>query len=457
MESVLQEWGAVEVSPVEMYGDIFKLGEGFIQKEGEPSGRHKANPIIIGSDGKRTYRRIMFEDTFEELLREFQGYEWAFLNGLTYWGRENKAANQSKMCAMVFDLDGQDADTLNNFFSGAMRAKAYPIPNYITLSGHGVHLYYVFEQPIDLYPNIKLQLKELKYALTDKIWNRYTSNEEKVQHQGINQGFRIAGGRTKVEGATVRAFKVSDHPVWLDYLNEFVPEDKRVDASGLWKESRLTLEEAAKKYPEWYERRVIRQEGMKTWTVKRDLYDWWKRQIEAGATYGHRYFCIMCLAIYAAKCGIDEVELAKDALALVPFLNDLNPSEPFTEDDAMSALECCDERYMRFPRVDISALSGIRIEANRRNFDDKADYEAYIGRKCESREWQKIHLEEKARAERDRKWKRKNGNWDDNNGRKPKQQQVLDYYAANPTATVRAAAEVLGISKTTVQKWKPKG
>lgn len=436
MEKIILEWGGKEVSPLELYTDIFQLGEGFLQREGEPSGSYKTNPIIIGSDGKHVRRRIMFEDTFEDLLYEFQSYEWAFLNGLTYWGRENNAANQSKMCAMIFDLDGVDADTLNNFFSGAMRAKAYPIPNYIALSGHGVHLYYVFEQPISLYPNIKLQLKELKYALTDKIWNRYTSKEKKVQHQGINQGFRIAGGRCKVEGVRVRAFRISDHPVGLDYLNEFVPEDKQIDTSQLWRESKLTLAEAAKKYPEWYERRVVRKEGGKAWVVKRDLYDWWKRQIESGATYGHRYFCVMCLAIYAAKCGIEEAELEQDALSLVPFLNDLNPTEPFTEHDVKSALECCDERYIRFPRDDISALSGIRIDANKRNGRTQVQH---------------IVLMNGIRS-----LKAQMGE-DVLGGRPSKQQLVESYYAQYPAATVREAAEALEISKTTVQKWKQRG
>ena len=83
LESVLLEYGASEVSAMEVYSDIFQLGDGFIQTEGEPGGLHKANPIILGSfgghydsDGKlvgdRRRRRILFEDTFEETLAEFR-------------------------------------------------------------------------------------------------------------------------------------------------------------------------------------------------------------------------------------------------------------------------------------------------------------------------------------------------------------------------------------------------
>lgn len=98
LESVLLEYGASEVSAMDVYSDIFQLGYGFIQTEGEPGGLHKANPIILGSfgghydsDGKlvgdRRRRRILLEDTFEDTLAEFRDANWAITNGLTYWGR----------------------------------------------------------------------------------------------------------------------------------------------------------------------------------------------------------------------------------------------------------------------------------------------------------------------------------------------------------------------------------
>lgn len=433
MERVLSEWGAVEVSAIEVYRDIFQLGDGFIQREGEPAGSHKTNPIIIGSKEGRVVRRIMFEDTFEELLGEFQGYDWAFLNGLTYWGRVNKAASQSRMCALIFDLDGATPKTLEAFLSGALKAHAYPVPNYVVLSGRGLHLYYVFEQPVDLYPNVKTQLKELKYALTDKMWNRYTSTEERVQHQGINQSFRVIGGRTKDGDGIVRAFRLSTTPVWLDHLNEFVPEGSRIDASKLWRDGKLTLDEARDKFPEWYERRVLGRKPPGHWTVKEDLYNWWIRQVREGATFGHRYFCVMCLAIYGVKCGVDEERVERDALALVPFLNDLNPREPFTEADARSALECFDERYVRFPRNDIAKLSGIAIKKNKRNF-----------RK------QSVHL---GRARAVQYFDDPEGNWRNAHGAPTKEEQIKAYAAEHPEMSNRRIAEALGVSRNTVNKW----
>ena len=45
---VLEKWGAKPVTPIEVYTDIFHLGEGLIQSKNEPPGEYKANPIIRG-------------------------------------------------------------------------------------------------------------------------------------------------------------------------------------------------------------------------------------------------------------------------------------------------------------------------------------------------------------------------------------------------------------------------
>lgn len=139
----------------------------------------------------------------------------------------------------------------------------------------------------------------------------------------------------------------------------------------LWIESKMTLEEAKKKYPKWYEKVILNNDKSKGhWTCKRDLYDWWLAKIKdpaSGATYGRRYWCTMMLVIYAVKSGISYEEVEKDAYDLIPFMNALNPKEPFTKSDVKSALDCYDVQFATFPIKDISKLSGIKIEKNKRN------------------------------------------------------------------------------------------
>lgn len=451
LQDILEKWGGYEVTPMELYSDIFKLGEGYIQRSDEPPGQFKANPIgYYRNKGANTgHFRIFFEDTFEETLRELQGATgFCILNGLTYFGRKNVQEHASKMFAMIFDLDGVTDCTLNAFLSGAIRGKAYPVPNYIALSGHGCHLYYVFEQPISLYPYTKIQLKELKYALTTKMWNMYTSTETKVQHQGINQGFRAIGAKTKDDAPEpiVRAFQLNTHPFSVEQLCEYVAVDVKIDPGKLWRERKYTLDQARTKFPEWYEKVIVRGDTSRTyWDIKGKvhgdnpyaLYDWWKRKLEAGASYGHRYFVIMALAIYGAKNDKPYEEVRKDALAYVSFLNDLNPNKPFIEADAEAALECYDDRYRTFPIKDLEKITGIQIPRNKRN-----------GRK------QAVHL---GRIRAMQQFDYPDGSWRNMNGR-PKgsgtaQAKVQKYRAEHPDATVSEVARALNLSRTTVYKW----
>lgn len=436
LAGVLAKWGADVESPMELYADVFRLGEGCIQREGEPPGEFKANPIIIGHSGGddgRMHRKIMFEDTFADTLEEFCSMDWAFMSGCTYFGRTNSAERQSKLYALIFDIDGVNDSTLNNFLSGAIDGGAYPVPQHVVLSGHGIHLYYVLEEPVDLFPNVKTQLKELKFALTRRMWNRYTSTEEGIQYQGINQAFRIPGSKTK-GGASIgrcEAFRLNTSPATIDELNGFVEKPCRVDLGRRYHESRMTADEAREKYPEWYER-VVEDGRRGQWVVKRDLYDWWLGKIEEGATYGHRYFCVMMLAIYAAKCGIyDAGKVREDAIALIPLFNALNPENPFTEADIDSALDCLDGRYTRFPRSEVERLSAIPVPANKRNYRS-----------------QEKHLMG-ARAIRDIN----NENWRKGNGRKPKRDLVRAYAAEHPNANHSEIARALGCSRPTVIKW----
>ena len=376
--------GLRELTPEEAYTWIFHLKDkdsDFLENRGEEGGQFKANPIGLATkfrEGKPPLRRhrILFKDSFMADLKVLQDADFAILNGLTYFGGRNTMQHASKMYAMIFDIDGVGRSQLRALISQATSenvigtAAALPLPNLIVASGHGIHLYYIFQHPVDLYPNIKLYAKEVKHALTEKLWNRYTSTEEKVQQQGLNQGFRVIGGKTKMKGVRVAAFALNPELWTLEELASYIPEGKlKIDPKLIYPESIHSLEYAKEHWPKWYASlgmpKKERQKGH--WTCNRGLYDWWKKRIEESGTYGHRYFCIMALAIYAVKCGITREELEADAAAIRPYLSDLNPDEPFTEEDVRNALECYDLAYVRFPKDDISKLTGIAMETTKRN------------------------------------------------------------------------------------------
>ena len=217
----------------------------------------------------------------------------------------------------------------------------------------------------------------------------------------------------------------------------------RVDEKKLFKEKSWSLETARELFPEWYQKRIVEKEKAKGhWTCKRDLYDWWLRQIQIGATFHHRYFNLMCLAIYAAKSGISEEEVRLDAYSLVPFLDSINPDEPMTIDDIESALECYDERYCTFPIDDISRLSGIQIEKNKRNGRPRA---IHIARVNQMRKFDRDVLEEDPYI---------------NNGRPSMAGVVKWWRQMNPDGTKAECIRETGLARSTVWKWwdaaKPK-
>lgn len=446
LQDIIKGYNGVEVPALEVYKDIFRIGEGYIQKFNDDSHNLKANPLGYyrnKGDSKGHYR-VFFEDTFEETLQELQQSDFAIINGISYFGRRNTQEHASKMYCMIFDLDGVTDSTLKNFLHGAYTKDytIYPIPNYIITSGHGVHLYYLFEEPVPLFPNIKLQLKNLKYALTRRMWNMYTSTIEQPQMQGINQGFRVIGGKSKVEGYTSQAFRLNTHPYSLEQLGRYVEPQYRVDESKLYRESKLTLQDAKTKYPQWYKKVILEKDkAVKKWDIADKvngknpyaLYDWWKVKLENGASFGHRYFCIMALTIYAIKNDIPLEKLKKDAYGLIPFLNGLHEQEPFTKSDVDSALECYDNRYATFPIDDISKLTAIAITKNKRNGRKQKDHVKIMN-----------FIRDEVNNNKD---------WRNKEGRPTKQSIVEQWQQSNPNGRKADCIRDTGLSKPTVYKY----
>ena len=287
-----------------------------------------------------------------------------------------------------------------------------------------------------MYPHNQKCLKELKYSLTRQIWNRYTSTIKEPQMQGILAGVPgwSAPAPSWVGSTPVTAYRLGGR-VTLEKLLEFIPdsngEQQRLE--GLMRKSRLSLAEAKEKYPDWYERRIVKKERRGRWTVKRDLYDWWLHRIGDEIRVGHRFYGIMTLAIYAKKCGISEDELRWDAFSLLKPYDDMSVEDinRFTKDDVVCALEMFNEDYVTFPRDDIAKLSGLTMPVNKRNW-----------RKQEQ------HLKI-ARATRDII----HDNWREGNGRPSVQNRVYEWRQKHPEGRKADCHRDTGLDPKTIRKW----
>ena len=403
---------------------------------------HKYHGIATEILKDRARHFMIFNDL--NFLEEIKDREFVITSPISYIGRNRTAKNSRFLYAFAIDLDGVEKQHIENIFyqykSGAM-----PKPNIIVSSGNGLHLYYILEKPIALFDNIKILLKRFKYGLIDLVWNSYTSSVKKRQYQGIFQGFRIPETKTKF-GEVVRAFYLENSELYtVEKLNHWVTgRRKLVDTEidiinkALYVPKKLTLKEAKEKYPDWYERRIVKgDKSRKKWHIKRDLYDWWKRTITDNekVVEGHRYFCIMSLAMYGLKCDIPYEEVKADAYSFLEEMESKtgNQDNHFTEEDIEDALKAYKESYMTFPRKDIEIVTGILIPPNKRNY-----------RKQEAHIKMMNYIRDEVNQNKD---------WRNLKGRPIKKDEIIDYLRFNPRATKYRCIKETGLDKKTVYKY----
>lgn len=358
-----------EVNPYEFYRAIFPVGE--LEEKGvQIKGKYNAIAVeLLPNDNKENIqaRRYFLHDGLESLNELLKSDNFIIISPISYAGKSRASQNARFIYAMAIDLDGiTDIEKLQNLFH-QIEIYYLPKPSYIVWSGTGIHLYYQFVKALPCYKNIVSQLAALKRELTKKIWNGFISElAEKPQIESLFQGFRLIGGITK-GGNRTKAYYIGEK-VEIEYLNEFVPDKYKIKEFAY--KSNLTLQEAANKYPEWYDKRIINKQPRGTWQANRAVYDWWLNELKSKIVVGHRYYGVMVLAIYAKKCGIDYNELSNDAFGLVNMLDKLtiDKQNQFTREDVLAALEMYNDNYITFPINSISELTAIHIEKNKRNY-----------------------------------------------------------------------------------------
>lgn len=422
-----------EVNYKDFYRDIFPVGS--FENEGCVEDC-KPNGILTYFEGEKARNRLIFDDL--KVLKEVKDKDFVILSPVSYFGRNRRADNARWLYGIAIDLDGVEmanlVDTLYQMENGVI-----PQCTYCINSGNGLHLYYIFKEPIPLYRHLHQPLRELKHELTYHVWNRYTSTfteRDQVQYQGIFQGFRMVGSRSKLgKRYPVRAFKVGDK-VDINYLNGFVSDKAKIFNFNY--KSNLSLEQAKQKYPEWYDKRIVNKEPKGRWTVKRALYDWWLRKMKEEVEVGRRYNCLTVLASYAIKCNIDEDELMSDAMSLLPFLDKMSNSDDnrFTKKDVMDALRFYQDSYVYYPRSEVERVSGIAIPSNKRNGRK---------RKTTHQEYRRGIKALKIQLGENIVWSK--------GGRPSTKQTVKDWQQLHPNSKKVDCIRDTGLSKPTVYKW----
>ncbi len=284
-----------------------------------------------------------------------------------------------------------------------IKSNLYLSPSYIVCSGSGVHLVWLLKDPMPLFPlpvpkiptytpkkrrpktktpqliykerkgnHITHIWDEFRMEFTMWIWNDAVSNDA-IQFEYHGQGFRTVGSIGK-KGHLVEVFKICDrrysmvelftqpgtlckknlmpslHPPTAEALQSFFGDDtKNAMTEKGWlkkevKESKKLSErmlEAKEKWPDWYERRIVRKElplQKGEWDVSRNVYNWYKRLILDGASVGCRYWRLYTLAQYARKCHLPYDELHADGKEIGEQFQALDNGDSLSNDEIEKAL-----------------------------------------------------------------------------------------------------------------------
>ena len=113
-------------------------------------------------------------------------------------------------------------------------------------------------------------------------------------------------GTIAKSGRTVRAFEVGDK-VSVEYLNQFA--DPGFEIADVKYTSETPKSVAKEKWPKWYQSRIVDGNPVVPGSSSATFTTGGNAKIESGATVGHRYFCVMALAVYARKCAVPYEEL----------------------------------------------------------------------------------------------------------------------------------------------------
>lgn len=458
-----------EIQPYNFYREIFADGE-LDEVDQFTKGKYNAIALEI-TDKKRmdkktgrektiVYRHTVTDDL--DMVDELQySPHFCVMAPISYVGKSRCSKNARVMYALGVEIDnlnvkknGQQVGLENLIDMYADQAHWLPKPTFIVASGNGLHLYYQFERPLVLFPNTITSLKKYKQQLTKMLWTKSITRDytdDKIQQESVFQAFRMPGTLTR-HGDKAVAFRVGP-TVSIEYMNSFMYSSLKgtCDIEGTYK-SNLLLKEAKEKYPEWYQKVIIEKDHRpKEWALSRNVYDWWLRKIKEEAVDGHRYHCLMMLAIYAIKCSnydekknpnpVTQEEFEQDCWGLLEDFDKRGKrsDNPFTEYDILCAIQVYEDRGMiTYPRNSIAYKSGIEIvpQIPRREKGKRLKQDVHLRR---ARAVQVIDYPD--------------GEWRNKDGRPTAETKVREWRAAHPDGKKSACIQDTGLSKPTVYKW----
>lgn len=400
--------------------------------------------MVLAGFGEQVSAATLYEDIFEDLDTEVPvviidedeekkiqkmtvGDALAFsacrndvlLGGSTYFNNYISKRTAKDVHALIIDMDNVYSGTLQNALQRDWRSgndEVFAKPTYIVNSGTGLHLYFVFDEPVPVFADSRENLDKVYRALAVQQSRRVYVNK---QVQWFGQDFRMAGGLNKYEWENT-VFRIGEK--WdIDELAKAVGIEAHFIRRG---------EPRQKKPAERKKKRNARQ----GWKVNRAFYDCALRNCTEKTKEGNRYMSMCALSVIAWKCGVPQEELERDLLSLLPGYNK-GATRKVREREVYSAMKMYNSKAMLTQRETLEHWQGWEYTPVKRN-----------GRR------RNVHLMG-ARAIQEINDRVNGTNWREGNGRLSKKDIIKQWRKENPYKSKTECSRELGISRPTVYKW----
>lgn len=370
--------------------------------------------VVLGEDEQKHIVPMPLDIAIEQA----SGRNDMLVGSCTYFNNWISKRSAKDLYGFIVDMDNVYSGTLQNALKADWRTangEALPMPTYIVNSGTGLHLYYLFTEPIPHYKGSARALDTLYRALAIQQTTKRVFLQRQVQWFG--QNFRFAGGLNKY-GWKNTVYRPSAGKRW--------DIDDLAAAVGM-PSVHITRYNEPKIRATSSQPRKLKRTG---WRSSEKFYDYALDNCRSRTREGNRYTSMCALSVIAWKCGVSREQLEKDLMALLPMYNK-GATAPVRESEIRSALKMYNDRAMLTQRQTLEVWQGWEYKPIKRN-----------GRK------QTAHL---ARARAVQAIDYPNGEW--RHVPPTLQQQVQSWRLLHPEGKKIDCHRDTGISRMTINKW----
>ena len=334
------------------------------------------------------------------------------------------------MYALVVDVDRVKPKTLDIIINNGNLGEHIPMPTYITNSGSGLHLYYVFQKKVPYYPKNRKILKEMYRTLCGITKQRIAA---KTDWHSVVQPFRLPGSQTKL-GQVVTGYRCGDKWNVRDLAKRL-----GVDAEELDMVERTLMSQ--EEYKTWKAKKIASGEHRKPKRVYKlqegneGFYQYCLQRCFVDTVEGRRYMSMVALSVVAYKVGIEKDRLESDLQDLLLQYNHIG--SVITQKEAQKAMRAYNARALKCSSATLEKWFGWEFKR--------------IQKQKSRGRTQSEHLK-MARFVRD-EINGKKDIWRNKEGAPTKEQVVKEWRMAHPDGTPKECIAETGLSKNTVYKW----